>query len=239
MDIIIQNSEFNHSKLYRMNPVYYNDEEYKEILAYLNQLTNDAEMLPYPNAKELTAALLKYFDLVHREALARMMGLIDTQYPNLKRDLENDFTIKTLLDLYDLGTPEKKENGQSNGRMGFVPVEQVKLLSPIMETVWADAGNVATLKNRQLYPKELAGENVLLCKIDQQVYAIRNACLDSVLPMQFGTIEGYHLVCPWHGCRYDIRNGICLDKPNEKLPTYRIARERTGDFKVGILKEKR
>ena len=107
-----------------------------------------------------------------------------------------------------------------------------------METVWADAGNVAALKNRQLYPKELAGENVLLCKIDQKVYAIRNACLDSVLPMQFGTMEGYHLVCPWHGCRYDIRNGYCLDKPDEKLATYRIAMERTGDFKVGILKEK-
>ena len=100
----------------------------------------------------------------------------------------------------------KEQNGKKKGQMGFVPVEQVRLLSPIMETVWADAGNVAALKNRQLYPKELAGENVLLCKIDQKVYALRNACLDSVLPMQFGTVDGYHLVCPWHDCRYDIRN---------------------------------
>ena len=212
-----------------MNPVYYNDEEYQEILAYLNQLTTDAEMLPYPNAKELTAALLKYFDLVHREALARMMGLIDKQYPNLKRDLESDFTIKTLLSLYDLGTVEKEQNGKKKGQMGFVPVEQVKLLSPIMETVWADAGNVAALKNRQLYPKELAGENVLLCKIDQKVYALRNACLDSVLPMQFGTVDGYHLVCPWHDCRYDIRNGHSLDKPNEKLATFRVCLLYTSD----------
>ncbi len=221
-----------------MNPVYYNDEEYQEILAYLNQLTTDAEMLPYPNAKELTAALLKYFDLVHREALARMMGLIDQQYPNLKRELESDFTVKTLLSLYDLGTAEKEQIAKKKGQMGFVPVEQVGLLTPIMETVWADAGNVAALKNRQLYPKELAGENVLLCKIDQKIYALRNACLDSVLPMQFGTVDGYHLVCPWHDCRYDIRNGHSLDKPNEKLATYRVAMERTGDFKVGILKEK-
>ena len=119
-----------------------------------------------------------------------------------------------------------------------MPVEQVKLLSPIMETIWVEAGNVAALRNRQLYAKELAEENVLVCRIDQKVYALRNACLDSVLPMQFGTIEGYHLVCPWHGCRYDIRNGVAIDKPNEKLATYRIAMERTGDFKVGILKEK-
>ena len=221
-----------------MNPVYYNDEEYQEILGYLNQLTTEAEMLPYPQAKELTAGVLKYFDLVHREALARMMGLISQQYPSLKKDLESDFTIKTLLSLYDLASPEEKRNGRSNGQMGFVPVEQVRLLSPIMETVWVEAGNVAELKNRQLYPKEIAGENVLLCKIDQKVFAVRNACLDSVLPMQFGKMDGYHLVCPWHDCRYDIRNGLSLDKPNEKLTTYRIAIERTGVFKVGVLKEK-
>ncbi len=222
-----------------MNPVYYNDEEYQEILTYLNQLTTEAETLPYPQAKEVTANLLKYFDLVHREALARMIGLIDKQYPNLKKDLESDFTIKTLLSLYDLTSVEKAEKlPVVNGRMGFIPVGQVKLLSPVMETVWVDGGNIATLKNRELNAKELAGENVLLCKIDQKVYALRNACLDSVLPMQFGNVEGYHLVCPWHGCRYDLRNGISLDKPEEKLATFRIAMERTGNFKVGILKEK-
>lgn len=222
-----------------MNPVYYTDEEYQEILTYLNQLTSEAEMSPYPQAKELTTGLLKYFDLVHREALARMMNLIDRQYPNLKKELESDFTIDTLLKLYDLKRETPKQNVKPPNQMGFVPVEQVRLLSPIMETVWVDAGNVAAFKNRQLYPKELAGENVLLCKIDQKVFAVRNACLDSILPMQFGNVEGFHLVCPWHGCRYDLRNGLSIDKPDEKLATYRIALERTGDFKVGVLKEKK
>ncbi len=230
-----------------MNPVYYTDEEYQEILAYLNQLTTEAETLPYPQAKEITTNLLKYFDLVHREALARMMGLINKQYPNLKRDLESDFTIKTLLDLYDLATVKQELNEhapnghasqKTNGSAGFVSIDQVKLLSPILETVWVDAGNVSEIKDRQLYAKELAGENVLLCKIDQKVFALRNACLDSVLPLQFGTLEGYHITCPWHGCRYDIRNGLALDRPKEKLATYRIALERTGDFKVGIVKKK-
>ncbi len=222
-----------------MDPVYYNDEEYQEILAYLNQLTTEAETLPYPQAKELTTSLLQYFDLVHREALARMMSLINSHYPNLKRDLESDFTIKTLLGLYDLATPEQEQNGKAKGQVGFVPVGQVGLLTPIMETVWAEAGNINKLHPKELYPKELAGENVLLCKIDQKVFALRNACLDSVLPMQFGTIEGHQLICPWHGCRYDVRSGISLDKPTQKLTTYRVAVERNGDFKVGIVKERK
>lgn len=221
-----------------MNPVYYNDEEYQEILAYLNQLTTKAENLPYPQAKELTTELLQYFDLVHREALARMMTIINKHYPNLKKDLEGDFTIKTLLDLYDLGSPEKVQNGSPNGQVGFVPVEQVGLLTPILKTVWVEAGNSKELTAQQLYPKELGGENVLLCKVEQKIFALRNACLDSVLPMQFGTLEGYQLICPWHGCRYDIRNGNALDHPTQKLTTFRVAIDRAGNFKVGIIKEK-
>ena len=88
-----------------------------------------------------------------------------------------------------------------------------------------EAGNVSELKNRQLYAKELAGENVLLCKIDQKVFALRNACLDSVLPLQFGTLEGYHVTCPWHGCRYDLRNGNALDHPKAVSYTHLRAHE--------------
>lgn len=222
-----------------MNPVYYTDEEYQDILNHLIQLTTEAESLPYPQAKEMTTSLLKYFDLVHREALARMIGFIEREQPELKEKLETDFTINTLLNLYDLGAEQKQlQQDKDAGRVAFIPVDMVGLISPIMETVWIEAGQLSELTDRQLYPKELDGENVLLCKIDGKVFAIRNACLDSVLPMQFGTVEGYQLICPWHGCRYDIRNGISLDHPEEKLATYRIALERDGTFKVGFLKEK-
>ena len=216
-----------------MNPVYYNDEEYQEIINYFNQLTQEAETLPYPQAKELTTAILQYFDLVHREGLARIIQLVEQQNPALLEELKTDFATNTLLRLYEL-IKEQKPKGQ----VGFIPVEQVKILSPQMETVWIESGNIAELKNRHLYPKELADENVLLCKVDQKIFAVRNACVDSVLPMQLGKVEGYELVCPWHGCRYDLQTGASLDKPGEKLVTYRIAVGRQGDFKVGILKEK-
>lgn len=224
-----------------MNPVYYNDEEYQEILQHLNSLTEEAEMLPYPNAKELTTNLLQYFDLVHREALARMMQLIDSKQPQLRKELEADFTIKTLLSLYDLSAttngvvPTEKPLGQ----VGFVPVEQVMLIRPILQTVWTAAGKVSDYQENQLYAKELAGDNVLICKIDKQIYAVRNACLDSILPMQFGTIEGHHLICPWHGCRYDLPTGRLVDTPKEKLETYRVAIDKEGTLSVGMLKEQK
>jgi nitrite reductase/ring-hydroxylating ferredoxin subunit len=43
------------------------------------------------------------------------------------------------------------------------------------------------------------------------VYALRNQCGDSPLPLDSGTFEGSEVRCPWHSCRYDVRSGRRLD----------------------------
>jgi nitrite reductase/ring-hydroxylating ferredoxin subunit len=58
----------------------------------------------------------------------------------------------------------------------------------------------------------LVGETpVLLARVGGEVYALRNQCGDSPLPLDGGTLEGSEVRCPWHGCRYDIRSGRQLD----------------------------
>ena len=56
--------------------------------------------------------------------------------------------------------------------------------------------------------------NVLLARVGEDVYAVRNACGDGPLPLEYSTLEGPELTCSWHGCRYDIRTGRRLDYPN-------------------------
>ncbi|MEP7001163.1 MAG: Rieske 2Fe-2S domain-containing protein [bacterium] len=56
--------------------------------------------------------------------------------------------------------------------------------------------------------------NVLIARVDGEVYAVRNACGDGPLPLDYSTLEGAELVCSWHGCRYDIRTGRRLDYAN-------------------------
>lgn len=109
-----------------MQTILFNDEEYREILHQLEQLTRSAEQLPDEEAKELIFSILKYFDLLHREALSRMMEAI-RQDPNLADRLESDFTIRTLLSLYDLAKSPVQGNEQSPV-VGFVPEEQVRIL---------------------------------------------------------------------------------------------------------------
>lgn len=53
--------------------------------------------------------------------------------------------------------------------------------------------------------------SVLFARVGGEVYAIRNQCGDSPLPLDLGTLEGAEVRCSWHGCRYDIRSGRRLD----------------------------
>jgi len=53
--------------------------------------------------------------------------------------------------------------------------------------------------------------SVLFARVGGEVYAIRNQCGDSPLPLDLGTLDGPEVRCSWHGCRYDIRTGRQLD----------------------------
>ena len=68
--------------------------------------------------------------------------------------------------------------------------------------------------------------NVLLARIDGEIYAVRNACGDGPLPLNYSLLQGTELTCSWHGCRYDIRTGRRLDyekaTPEEQLVVYPV-----------------
>lgn len=94
-----------------MRPVLFNNVEFKEIMQYVHELVKQSENIPDADTKEFTKELLKYFDLLHREPLSRMLQAIERSYPDLKDTLKQDYTINTLLELYDFEntTPKNVE----------------------------------------------------------------------------------------------------------------------------------
>ena len=58
------------------------------------------------------------------------------------------------------------------------------------------------------------GNTVLLVRVEDEFFAVRNACGESPLPLDYSTLEGTELKCSWHGCRYDVRTGHRLDRPD-------------------------
>ena len=114
-----------------MESVYYSDKEFIEILQEIEEMIAEAEKSPFQQSKDLIKSILKYFDLMHREPLSRLMKIIESEHPDLRTKLETDYTIKTMFKLYDLidGEVEKSPLSDSNT---FIPVEDVGILPPII-----------------------------------------------------------------------------------------------------------
>lgn len=80
-------------------------------MQYLQELVKQSEQIPHEETQELVSEILKYYDLMHREPLSRMLQAMEQSYPDLKDILKQDYTINTLLELYDFENtkaPEKK-----------------------------------------------------------------------------------------------------------------------------------
>lgn len=77
--------------------------------------------------------------------------------------------------------------------------------------VYHDALGAEEIGEGALHTAIVNGVSVLFARVAGEVYAIRNQCGDSPLPLDHGTIEGAVVRCSWHGCRYDIRTGRQLD----------------------------
>jgi nitrite reductase/ring-hydroxylating ferredoxin subunit len=43
-------------------------------------------------------------------------------------------------------------------------------------------------------------------------------------PLELGAIDGDHLVCPWHGWRYDLSDGSC-PASQSALPVFEVAED--------------
>jgi hypothetical protein len=91
-----------------MKPVFFNNIEFKEIMAKAKELVKESEKHPDEETRKLISSLLKYFDLMHREPIARMLEGIDRSHPELKDTLFQDYTINTLMELYDFQKNEVK-----------------------------------------------------------------------------------------------------------------------------------
>jgi len=102
----------------------------------------------------------------------------------------------------------------------FIPLQHIRTIKrPIFTTV----ASVESLLPGTLKGVEAEGIRVLLCNLDGDVYAYRNACEGSVLPLDAGQLKGFALLCPWHNCVYDIRTGRRLDGGSGRLTVIPVA----------------
>jgi 3-phenylpropionate/trans-cinnamate dioxygenase ferredoxin component len=69
----------------------------------------------------------------------------------------------------------------------------------------------------------VGGEEVLLIKKGEQVFAFTNTCSHQEMELRGGNIEGDAWVCPHHGARFELATGRAVSMPAvEDIQTYNV-----------------
>ena len=93
-----------------------------------------------------------------------------------------------------------------------VVVPQAAAYRSLRRPRWVTVGQLDDLMPGELRSVWPEGDSLLLTRLGDEVYAFRDGCPPgSPLTLHTGQLNGTTLICPWHGCRYDIRTGKRLD----------------------------
>ncbi len=60
---------------------------------------------------------------------------------------------------------------------------------------------------------EVDGLYIAIFNVDGRYYAIEDRCTHDDGPLAEGDLDGYTIICPRHGARFDIRDGRVLSMP--------------------------
>jgi nitrite reductase/ring-hydroxylating ferredoxin subunit len=177
-----------------------------------------AELVGQIEAGEDTAVrtrlfeLLEHIDHLHRTCVWRLFELTtELGGKGLVDRLAADPMVKMLFILYDLipTQPLTPVAGSASVATpysgGLVSLGLDRVRPPGAQWQVAFAGQ--DLPPGTLQAVEVEGQPVLLCSTDAGVFAYRNACGGTALPLHLGTLAGGEIHCPWHGCRYDAQTG--------------------------------
>jgi nitrite reductase/ring-hydroxylating ferredoxin subunit len=91
----------------------------------------------------------------------------------------------------------------------FVPLSNLVLRRP---PDWQPALHIADLPAGVLRGMDIGNTRVLLVRVGgEEVYAYRNECPGTPFPLDAAPIQNDLMVCPWHGCRFELRGGRRID----------------------------
>lgn len=208
-----------------MESIFLSDNDYEMLASETERMVAQIEELPYPKVKDDLHDLLQGFDMLHREALTRLFKEIIIHYPGLQTKMQNDKAVNLLFSLYDLfhtdihnSTLLQEDLLQGNDKYPF----------------WIPVGKVDELKENTGYKYAEEGENILICRTADTVYAVRNCCGNTSLPLDGAIIEKGYLICPWHGCAYRLEDGVMETNPAYKLKKYPIKINAEGEIRLGL-----
>jgi 3-phenylpropionate/trans-cinnamate dioxygenase ferredoxin subunit len=75
---------------------------------------------------------------------------------------------------------------------------------------------------------------VVIFNIAGDVYAIEDRCTHDDGPLGEGELEGFEIICPRHGARFDVRDGQALTLPAVEPTRYFPTRIVDNQIEIGV-----
>ena len=122
--------------------------------------------------------------------------------------------------------------GGSGLPAGFIPLDSLRPAKPRL--TWHFVFVASALPIGGLRSVEVENEAILVANVAGEHYAYRDVCPGSPLGMASANVEGAILVCPWHGCRFDLRGGRRVLGEGPGLAVVPIAVD-GGEVRIGVL----
>ncbi|MDO9087805.1 MAG: non-heme iron oxygenase ferredoxin subunit [Anaerolineaceae bacterium] len=81
---------------------------------------------------------------------------------------------------------------------------------------------------------EIDNMSIVLFNIAGDIYALEDRCTHDEGPLGEGEIEGYEIICPRHGARFDVRDGRALTLPAIEPTRYFPIRIVDSQIEIGV-----
>lgn len=94
--------------------------------------------------------------------------------------------------------------------------------------------DVSEVPNGQRIFLSIGEENIVVFNIAGKLFAMGDVCTHDGGPLGEGELDGYQVICPRHGARFDVRSGRALTLPAVQDAPYYPVRISGSDIEVGI-----
>ena len=91
---------------------------------------------------------------------------------------------------------------------------------------------VEDLPDGQIRHVKVGRHDIAVARVGDDFFALSNVCRHAFAPLAEGFMDGFFVMCPWHGWRYDVRDGS-TDHPGANVKTFPVSVS-DGEVRVRI-----
>jgi 3-phenylpropionate/trans-cinnamate dioxygenase ferredoxin subunit len=105
------------------------------------------------------------------------------------------------------------------------------------ERRWVDVAPADEVGDGEVKTFTIEGHRVAVARANEQLYAVQDLCTHDDGPLGEGELEGFSIVCPRHGAKFDVRTGAVVLMPAvAPIETFPVM-EKDGRIQVGVMDE--